>query len=81
MHSNDTDQPVFKHIQHLTSEEHQLFEKGTLNEVEARRLKSLQIELDQCWDLLRQRRAKRETGHPASEAQVRPPGTVEGYIG
>jgi hypothetical protein len=37
--------------------------------------------LDQCWDLLRQRRALRETGHPANEAHVRPADVVEKYVG
>ena len=39
------------------------------------------VELDQCRDLLRQRRTLRETGHPASEAKVRPPEVVEKYKG
>ena len=81
MQSKEGDQAVFEHIERLVTEEHHLFEKGALEEVDAKRLKSLQVELDQCWDLLRQRRAKRETGHDASEAQVRPAEVVERYRG
>ena len=45
------------------------------------RLRALEVELDQCWDLLRQRRALRETGGDPREAHVRPPDEVEGYLG
>jgi hypothetical protein len=41
----------------------------------------VQVELDQCWDLLRQRRALRETGGDPSQAHVRPPEVVKKYIG
>ena len=44
------------------------------------RLRSIETELDQCWDLLRQRRALRETGGDPREAAVRPPDEVEGYL-
>jgi hypothetical protein len=49
-------------------------------EEEHARLRALEVELDQCWDLLRQRRALRETGGDPREAQVRPPDEVEGYL-
>jgi hypothetical protein len=42
-------------------------------------LRDLEVALDQCWDLLRQRRARRETGRDPDEAQVRPPDVVERY--
>ena len=74
-----TDQPVLDHIQSLVTEEHRLYGKGTLNDDERTRLAQLQVELDQCWDLLRQRRALRETGHNPDEAHVRPPEVVENY--
>ena len=48
---------------------------------EHQRLRALEVELDQCWDLLRQRRALRETGGDPREARVRPAGEVEGYLG
>lgn len=44
------------------------------------RLKAVEVQLDQCWDLLRQRRALRETGGDPREAEVRPPDEVEGYL-
>ncbi|GAA6525485.1 DUF2630 family protein [Intrasporangium sp. DVR] len=76
-------------IQHritsLIDEEHRLREalqKGTISaEVERTRLGTIEVELDQCWDLLRQRRAKREFGSDPDEARVRDPRTVEGYTG
>ena len=80
-----TDQPdetrVLSHIQQLVVEEHHLFDKGSLDSSETQRLAAIQVELDQCWDLLRQRRAARETGRDPSEAQLRPPDVVEKYIG
>jgi hypothetical protein len=81
MEKQGNDQSVLTHIQRLVAEEHQLFERGSLEAPESKRLAAVQVELDQCWDLLRQRRAKRETGHEASEAHVRPPEVVEKYIG
>ncbi|HEY9495268.1 MAG TPA: DUF2630 family protein [Intrasporangium sp.] len=76
-------------IQHritsLIDEEHRLrsaLQAGRIEAEEERaRLGQLEVELDQCWDLLRQRRAKREFGENPDEAQVRDPKTVEGYIG
>src|SRR6185503_4401639 len=63
MPSTGTDNPILSHIQELVAEEHALFDQGGLDESQTRRLHSIQVELDQCWDLLRQRRAARETGH------------------
>ena len=51
----------------------------TKSEEEQGRLRALQVELDQCWDLLRQRRALRSVGQDADQAQVRPPEIVEKY--
>lgn len=51
----------------------------TKSEEEQGRLRALQVELDQCWDLLRQRRALRTVGQDADQAQVRPPEIVEKY--
>jgi len=73
--------PVLTHIQELVTEEHRLFDKGSLDDAESRRLATIQVELDQCWDLLRQRRAMRETGRDASEAKLRPAEVVEKYVG
>ena len=48
---------------------------------EHQRLRAVEVALDQCWDLLRQRRALRETGGDPREARVRPADEVEGYLG
>jgi uncharacterized protein DUF2630 len=77
-----TDQPVLSHIQQLVAEEHRLFEqgeRGIVGEMDSRRLAQVQVELDQCWDLLRQRRALREVGQDPNMAQVRPAQVVENY--
>ena len=77
----DQDQGVMNHIRRLVAEEHQLYERETLPTDEQKRLADIQIELDQCWDLLRQRRARREFGDDPDEAQARPPTVVEKYVG
>ena len=81
MAASSNDGNALTRIEQLASEEHRLFEKGTLDDTERRRLSHIQIELDQCWDLLRQRRALREFGRDASDAQPRPPDIVEKYEG
>ena len=76
------DAAIVARINELADEEHRLERshgKGGLNEDERRRLRELEVALDQCWDLLRQRRARREYGEDPDTAQVRDPGTVEGY--
>jgi Protein of unknown function (DUF2630) len=78
------DQNVLDQINELAHEEHELFKKeshGEATEAERARLKVLEVRLDQCWDLLHQRRALRNAGANPDEAQVRGPSTVEGYIG
>ncbi len=74
-------QNILDRITALVDEEHRLREGPAAPEANADRLKSVAEQLDQCWDLLRQRRAKREFGRDPNEAAVRDPGTVEGYIG
>ena len=74
------DKSVLAHIEHLVSEEHKLFEKGDLAQEEAKRLAEVQTQLDQCWDLLRQRRALRETGGDPSQAHARSPDVIKKYI-
>ncbi len=76
-----TDGAVLAHIQKLVQEEEALYGHGAPSEADRARLKALNVELDQCWDLLRQRRALREFGHDPNEAQVRPAGVVEKYEG
>jgi hypothetical protein len=73
------DQPVLSHIQSLVSEEHRLYEQGAIGDTDRKRLGDIQVELDQCWDLLRQRRALRHSGRDPNEAHVRPPEVVEKY--
>jgi len=72
-------------IKSLIDEEHELrsaLQSGEISvDEEQSRLRSVEVELDQCWDLLRQRRAKREFGENPDDAEVRPERTVEGYIG
>jgi len=75
----DPDRSVREHIEHLVSEEHRLYGQGNLSEAERLRLEDVKVELDQCWDLLRQRRALREFGDNPKDARVRPAGTVENY--
>jgi len=81
MAEHDKDASVLTHIERLVTEEHRLFGQKTLDEAQSKRLKDLQVQLDQCWDLLRQRRAARETGHDPSQARARPADVVEGYEG
>jgi hypothetical protein len=74
---------VLSHINELAHEEESLYEKAgheDLSTSERDRLGVIQIELDQCWDLLHQRRARRRAGLDPDEAQVRPPEVVEGYV-
>jgi len=69
-------------IEQLVDEEHKLWEReaaGIAGESERRRLKDVQVSLDQCWDLLRQRRALRDAGRNPDAAQVRRPDVVEHY--
>ena len=77
----DKDQSVLAHIQRLVAEEHHLLEQRDAGPDSGERLADLQVQLDQCWDLLRQRRALRETGGDPAAAQVRPPDVVERYLG
>ena len=73
------DQPVLNHIQRLVDEEHRLHHERARKKADRKRLAQVQIELDQCWDLLRQRRALRDVGLDPDEAEVRPPKVVENY--
>jgi hypothetical protein len=79
MKDQNVDQPVRKHIEQLVEEEHRLREQGSLSDPDHRRLTAIQVELDQCWDLLRQRRALREFGQDPDQARVRPADVVEKY--
>jgi hypothetical protein len=79
----DADRDVLDHINELAHEEHELFEKesrGEATESDKERLKDVGVKLDQCWDLLHQRRARRSAGMDPDEADVRDERTVEGYV-
>ena len=76
------DVEIHDRIEQLVAEEQELYERGGeggLNESEHRRLESIKVGLDQCWDLLRQRRALREAGYDPDGAHVREPEVVERY--
>ena len=76
------DSEILHNITALVDEEHELMqqaEQGGLDDEERARLHDLQVRLDQCWDLLRQRRARREFGLNPEEANVRDPNVVEHY--
>ncbi len=78
------DKQILHRITELVDEEHQLrtrVQRGQLDSAEETdRLRNLEEELDQCWDLLRQRRAAREFGTDPEAAKARPVGEVEGYV-
>lgn len=75
-----SDKTILEHISALVDEEKNLRSAPSAT-ADATRLKHVEEQLDQCWDLLRQRRAKREFGQDPASAQVRDPGTVENYEG
>ena len=77
--NTEMDGRVLGKIKMLVDEEHALHVGRELNSQAQARLEAIRIELDQCWDLLRQRRALREFGGDPDQAQVRPPGIVENY--
>lgn len=75
-----TEQDVLHRIRNLVDEEREL--RSRPDHAEHRdRLQNLEVQLDQCWDLLRQRRALQEAGRDPEGARVRPTGEVEGYLG
>ncbi|MBS1691850.1 MAG: DUF2630 family protein [Actinobacteria bacterium] len=80
-----TDQDILAEVHKLVAEENELRSKLQHREIdeseEHQRLKAVEVQLDQCWDLLRQRRALRDTGRDPEGAHVRPADEVEGYIG
>lgn len=73
------DQDILSHIRKLVEEEQQLEGRHAEAEPEKSRIRVINTQLDQCWDLLRQRRARREFGSNPDEAEVRPAATVEHY--
>ena len=76
------DQQIHGTIEQLVAEEHELWDReaaGVATEADRRRLEEVKVSLDQCWDLLRQRRALREFGFDEKAAKPRDEDVVEGY--
>ena len=81
-----SDESIAARIERLVGEEHELRNREQADaadddalETDRERLQSVEVELDRCWDLLRQRRALRDAGADPEQASVRDAGTVEGY--
>jgi hypothetical protein len=76
------DPQILARVHELVAEEHRLREGSGagLSPADRDRLQQLERDLDQCWDVLRQRRARREFGENPDDATVRPSGQVEGYL-
>ena len=80
-----SDESIAAHIEKLVDEEHALRQREQVDDDDAldadrERLQTVEVELDRCWDLLRQRRALRDAGADPDSAQTRDAGTVEGYL-
>lgn len=79
-----SEQDLLARIRELVDQEHELRSKAVAREVdpetERRKLAELEVMLDQCWDLLRQRRARLDAGESPDEATANPPGQVENYL-
>ncbi len=75
------DRPVLDHIRDLVAEEQRLYQHRQPSEADQQRLQEIKVELDQYWDLLRQRRALQEFGRDPEDAHLRPATIVEKYEG
>lgn len=74
------DQQIHEHIEQLISEEHDLFDRGgRRSQADQERLDAIGVQLDRYWDLLRQRRARRDAGQNPDIAHLRPEEVVEHY--
>jgi hypothetical protein len=71
---------LLNRISALVEEEHTLREGAQPTVDDRARMSEIEAHLDQCWDLLRQRRAKRQYGENPDEAEARPEPQVEGYL-
>jgi hypothetical protein len=80
-----TDRGIHDQISELVAAEHDLRRALSEHEIppeeEHTRLREIEVQLDQCWDLLRQRQALRSTGQDPDAASVRPASEVENYRG
>lgn len=79
MTQHTSDESILGRINRLVHEEQHLYGHKALSDHDQVRLEKIKIELDQCWDLLRQRRARREFGESPDGAAARPVSEVEGY--
>jgi hypothetical protein len=79
MAKESKDKTVLNHIDKLVKDEERLYAKGKLSVDDQKRLADLKVELDQYWDLLRQRRALEEFGENPDKAKKRPAKIVENY--
>lgn len=79
MAHEETDETILAAIKRLEDEEQQHRSRPELDEKGRSRLAAIRVELDQQWDLLRQRRARREFGEDPAGAHLRPGAVVEGY--
>jgi len=76
------DPQIHRTIEQLVAEEHELWQReaaGNASDDDRRKLEGLKVSLDQCWALLRQRRALREAGRDPDDADARPADVVEHY--
>ena len=76
------DAEIVRRIGELADEEHKLERSHEGQEPSAQeleKLRNIEVTLDQCWDLLRQRRARRAAGRDPDEVSVRPESVVESY--
>ena len=76
------DTEILGRIEELVEEERRLRDsagRGDVPHTDTQRLRALELSLDQCWDLLRQRRGKRHAGADPDDAAPRDPRTVEHY--
>jgi len=80
MSEQESDKSVLARIGELVAHEHRLQGQEVMTDADRESLCNLKIELDQCWDLLRRRRALREIGQNPDSAHVRPPEVVEKYL-
>ncbi len=79
MAQQTSDESLLGEIEDLMHEEQHVYGQKELSDHDQIRLEKIQVELDQCWDLLRQRRARREFGRDPDGAKVRPASVVERY--
>jgi len=79
MPQHTSDESILAKIQGLVHEEQRLYGQNDLADHDQVRLEQIKVELDQCWDLLRQRDARREFGQDPDGARVRPASVVERY--